>query len=156
MYGKWYENDMDALSEEKFKDKLSTIIMSFVALVVIETMFNTWEKERHMKIELTKQEVLKIVNARAFTKALEYKGRFGKAKSRVMNFCMMWGIIGTPVGIVGIIVPHGDDSYLLALSGYILASGLLCVPISLRVWKKYKKAKRMILNELSDAEKKAE
>lgn len=156
MYGKWYEDDMDALSENDFKSNLATIIVAYIALVVVESMVISWEKERYMKIDLTKPEVLKIVNARAFTKALEYKGRFGKAKSLIMNFCMMWGLIGTPVGIVGIVIPHGDDSYLLALSGYILASGLLCVPVTLRIWKKYKKAKRTILNELSDAEKKME
>lgn len=140
--------------KKECRDKLATIIVGDIALVVVKSMVASWEKEKHMKIELTKPEVLKIVNARAFTRALEYKGRFGRVKSLIINFCMMWGLIGTPVGIVGIVIPHGDDSYLLALSGYILASGLLCIPVTLHIWKKYKKAKRIILNELSDAEKK--
>jgi len=107
-----------------------------------------------MKVDLSKPEILRVVNSRAFLKALECKGRFGKVKSALLNAAMIWGMVGTPVGIIGIVVPNGGKEYLTSISGYILATGVLCIPLGLRVWKRYKKEKYTILNEVSGEGKK--
>lgn len=150
---------MDAVNEKEIRETLTAIIVSCVALVVIETLLKSCgideNKEGHMKIELTKPEVLRVVNSRAFVKALECKGKGAKVKSALLNAAVIWGVVGTLVGIIGIIVPNGGEEYLTSISGYILATGVLCIPLGLRVWKRYKKEKRSILNALSAEEKKA-
>ncbi len=67
---------------------------------------------------------------------------------------MFWGIFASMVGFLAVLAVTVEDSQIYtAFVGYFLASGLLCLPVTMRTWKKFKRAKKIVLKVMAEEEK---
>jgi len=104
-----------------------------------------------------RNEKRKLVNRTAFRKATKYEGRFGGLRGWVVKFCVVWGLLASIAGFLAILTLTTDASKAYsAFVGYFFLTGFLCLPVTINIWKKFKKAKRVVLKIMVEEEKQKE
>jgi hypothetical protein len=98
-----------------------------------------------MKLELSKREVELVIESRAWTKAVGE----GQWKVTLAYFLMLAPIIIIPLSCVNLFVAGN-----ITVASIFLFVGMLMIPLSMRIIKKYRTARASIMREVVSEEHK--